>query len=534
MDISQLVEELQRPSAIPHPVEKVEFRQTHISAVFLAGDFVYKLKKPVKLGFLDFSTMEQRKHFCEVEVELNRRLAPSVYLAVVPVGRTPEGARFEASGEVIDWAVKMKRLPDEATFEERLHDRRLQTAELEKLGQKLAAFHASARTDARITKFGHYETVRQSLMQVFQNSANHVGLTVHPDAFQKVKTLTEKELESQRPLIDERARQGKTRDCHGDLHLDHIYWFGGESEEDEIVIIDCIEFNEPFRFIDPVADMAFAVMDFHFFGRRDLARIFADAYFAASGDHKGRALLPLYTAYRSSVRGMVDGVLLMEKEVSQEEREKALKRGMAHWLLALVELSPPKDRPALVLVGGLPGSGKSTLARELARAAGFRLIRSDVVRKEHFAQAPAAAPPTEQQATLYSPAQSERVYAHCRDLAVKQLFEGGRVMVDATFRSDRQRQEFLELAVSAGVPSLLILCEASPGTIQKRLEGRHGDASDADWTVYRNMAQNWDRLTARPGQTVHTISTEEAPASLVQTALEFLTQSGIWSDPENP
>lgn len=533
MDLSQLVEELQQPRAVPYPVEQVEVRQTHISAVFLAGDFVYKLKKPVKLGFLDFSTLEQRKHFCEVEVDLNRRLAPRVYLDVVPVGRTPEGARFEESGEVIDWAVKMKRLPDEATFEQRLLDRQLQENELEKLGRKLAAFHATARTDERIAGFGAFETVQQNVKQVFQNSEKHVGLTVRAPVFQKIKTLAITELERQRPLIEERAQKRKTRDCHGDLHLDHIYWFPGLAEEDELVIIDCIEFNEPFRYIDPVADMAFAVMDFHFFGRRDLARIFTDAYFAASNDQKGRALLPLYTAYRASVRGMVDGVLLTEKEVGHEEREKAVKRGKAHWLLALVELSPPQERPALILMGGLPGSGKSTLARELASAAGFQVIRSDVVRKELLGKNPIATTTTAEQGSLYSPGQNEKVYAHCRELAAKQLFDGGRVIVDATFRSEAKRQDFLALAVELGVPGLLILCEASAESTRRRLESRRGDASDADWTVYRNMAQNWERVTARPGQTVHTISTEAEPAALVQTSLGFLEKANLWSSRES-
>ena len=171
------------------------------------------------------------------------------------------------------------------------------------------------------------------------------------------------------------------RDTHGDLHLDHVYLFPDRAPPADLVIIDCIEFNERFRFADPVADMAFLVMDLAFHGRRDLARAFADAYFRASGDEEGRALLPFYTAYRAAVRGKVEGMELAEREVPEAERAAALVRARAHWLLALGELEEPGRRPCLVLVGGLPGTGKSTLARGLAEQAGFTVIRSDLVRR---------------------------------------------------------------------------------------------------------------------------------------------------------
>ncbi len=166
-----------------------------------------------------------------------------------------------------------------------------------------------------------------------------------------------------------------TRDCHGDLHLDHVYFFPQRPPPDDLVIIDCIEFNERFRFIDPVADLAFPAMDFAFLGRRDLARCFSDAYFNAAGDDEGRALLPLYTAYRATVRGTMEGLLLAEKEVPEAERVPALTRARAHWLLALTELEAPAQKPCLLLVAGLPGTGKSRLAQALADSAGFHVVR---------------------------------------------------------------------------------------------------------------------------------------------------------------
>ncbi len=203
------------------------------------------------------------------------------------------------------------------------------------------------------------------------------------------------------------------RDTHGDLHLDHVYIFPERKPPADLVIIDCIEFNERFRFADPIADMAFLVMDFRFHGRRDLARAFAEEYFRASGDEEGRALLSFYSAYRAAVRGKVEGIELAEPEVDESERAALQVKARAHWLLALGELETVNRRPALVLVGGLPGTGKSTLARSLAEKAGFELIRSDVVRKELAASTDSGWTPAILHHGIYSQEWNDRTYAEC-------------------------------------------------------------------------------------------------------------------------
>src|SRR5579884_50476 len=435
MDLAGLIEALSSPAAYPQPVEEVEVRQTHISVVFLAGEYVYKLKKPVHPSFLDFSTLEKRLHFCREEVRLNRRLAPDVYLGVVPVVRTTDGLKWEAEGEAIEWAVKMRRLAKEATLREGVRRDEIGVELVESLAGKIASFHRTAETNERIAAFGRFDGVARLVRDVFANSAPQVGKIVSPAVFERLRTLTEEALSRLCPLIEKRTSQNKTRDTHGDLRLDHIYYFPDKEPPADFIVIDCIEFNERFRFIDPVADMAFTVMDLSFYGRRDLAHAFADAYFHSAGDAEGWELLPLYTAYRATVRGEVEGMLTAEKEVPEAERAAAGQRAQAHWLLALSELEEPRKKPCLLLMAGLPGTGKSMLAQALAEKAGFDLIRSDVVRKELAAQDSAS---PQRQQVIYTSEWTARTYAECLHRAEQLLFEGKRVIVDATFREDEQ------------------------------------------------------------------------------------------------
>jgi aminoglycoside phosphotransferase family enzyme/predicted kinase len=528
MELTRLIERLADPAAYSYPVKDVEVHQTHISAVFLAGPHAYKIKKPVSPGFLDFSTLDKRRHFCEEEVRLNRRLAPHVYLGVVPIVESPQaGVQVEAEGEVVEWAVKMQRLPENATFLERLRRGEITVAHVESLARKIAAFHRQAETNDRVTAFGRFDAVAKIILDIYDLAHPQVGTTVSRAVFNRLRALAETTLARFRPLMKARAERGVTRDCHGDLHLDHVYLFPDRDPPADLVIIDCIEFNERFRCIDPVADMAFPFMDFAFCRRRDLARVLASTYFRASGDEEGPALLPMYAAYRATVRGAVEGLLLTEKEVPEAERAAALVRSGAHWLLALAELEEPSGRPCLVLVTGLPGTGKSVLGRGLAQQAGFCAIRSDLVRKE-LAGLPTQEPtPASFRETLYSPDWDERTYAECLRRAEAKLFEGKRVLIDATFREDRRRAAFLEAAARRGVPGVLLLCQAEPETVRKRLEARRADASDANWPIYQVVAERWEEPGPFAQQVLHAIRTDDGPEHVLAGALEVLRNQGL-------
>lgn len=527
MDLPHLIETLSKPAAYLYSVDAVEVRQTHISAVFLAGPYVYKVKKPVSLGFLDFSSLPRRHHYCEEEVRLNRRLAPHVYLGVVPIVQAGLGLQVEGKGAVVEWAVKMQRLPEEATFQERVQRGEVSGELAAELARRIASFHRVAEANERIAAFGGFEAVSRLILDIFSQAGPQVGTTVSGAVFGRLKSLTKETLARLRPLIAARAERGMPRDCHGDMHLDHVYYFPDQSPPGDLVIIDCIEFNKRFRFLDPVADMAFPAMDLAFHGRRDLARIFADTYFRDANDEEGRALLPLYTAYRATVRAMVEGIELTEKEVPDAERTAALTRARAHWLLALSELEEPSRKPCLLLVMGLPGSGKSRIARGLADSAGFSVVRSDVVRKELAGLPNHGLKPQELRESLYTREWNERTYAECLNRAGRLLFEGRRALVDATFREEEKRLTFLKAAVQWGVPSAILLCQAEPETTRKRLEKRQGDASDADWSVYRQLTASWEEVGTLAGQTLHRISTEGSPEQALTRAREALRQSGL-------
>ena len=496
MDLSRLIQALSDPVAYLHPVDSVEVRQTHISVVFLAGPYAYKIKKPLCLGFLDYGTLEKRHDFCKQEVLLNRRLAATVYLGVVPITRDGTTIRMDGPGEPIEWAVKMRRLPDDSTLGERLRRDEIGIEQVEALAARVAGFHAQAEAGPRISIAGRFETVARNARENFQESAAHVETTMSRTVFERLRSLTDDALARHRRCIEARAARGVPRDIHGDLRLGHVYVFPDQEPPDDLIIIDCIEFDDRFRHADPVADMAFLTMDFALHGRRDLALIFAEAYFQASGDVEGRALLPFYTAYRAAVRGKVEGLKQTETEIPAADRVAALHKARAGWLLALGELETPSRKPCLVLMGGLPGTGKSTLARALAEHAGFTVIRSDVVRKELAGLAFGERTSAEYGRDFYSAEWNERTYSECSRRAEASLFDGKRVLVDASFGKQSFRHRFLELAVSWGVPAVFLVCQAEPDVIQKRLRDRQLDASDADWSVYQEAAARWEPMEA--------------------------------------
>ncbi len=527
MDLQALLTGLSDPAAYSHSVKLVEVRQTHISVVFLADDLVYKIKKPVKFPFLDFSSLEKRHRICEREVELNRRLAPDVYLGVVPIVLQNGRLVVDGTGEPVEWAVKMRRLPDTATLEQRLSRDEVSAAQIRSLAVRLAEFHKGAPFNPGMVQYAQFAAVARNIRDNLEVARQPGAGALDQALMARLTDLTDERLATVKDLIEERANHGIPRDVHGDLHLDHVYLFPELAPAADLAIIDCIEFNDAFRFTDPVADLAFLVMDLKFHNRRDLASELVTAYFESIQDDEGMQLLPLYSSYRAAVRAKVETLELKEPEIGPEERSQAAVRARAHWMLALSELERPAQRAGLVLVGGLPGTGKSTLAHRLAEVANCTVIRSDVVRKELAGLDPETSSATGFQQGIYSSEWTDSTYDECLQRAETLLRQGRRCIVDATFSRTDDRRRFIEAAERLAIPVVCLLCEANPDVIHRRINDRRGDASDADWNVYLSAAKQWEPSAPDAKRTTTVIdsgrsseySLEQATGALRRTEL---------------
>ncbi len=503
--IDELIRELRRSDAYPVPPTRVEVVQTHASVVFLTSTHAWKIKKPVDFGFLDYSTLELRQHWCREEVRVNRRLAPTVYLGVVPVTRAPGGLRFGGDGgDAVEWAVKMRQLDDADTLGVRLRDGRLDDAMVADIGRRIARFHADDRGGDDLAPYGAFDAVAFNARENLEQTREHRGDCVSPELHARVRDATERGLTSLRDAFERRAGRGATRDCHGDLRLEHVY----VHDDGEIDIIDAIEFNARFRFADPVSDLAFLAMELSFAGRDDLVEVLWNTWRgeAEASDEDASRVFPFYVAYRSVVRAKVRGLKAKAPEVDVEARRESTERARGHWLLALRWLEPPHRRPALAMVTGLPGTGKSTLARGLAEQAGFMVLRADEVRKELFGLSAEVDASSAWGEGIYTEAATEQTYAALLDRARDAVDRGDRVLVDATLRTSERREPFEALARARAVPAVTFVLDADAALIEARIQARGADASDADVAVFRRARATWqpprgagvERLDASP------------------------------------
>ncbi len=312
--LPKVVQALLDPKTYPESPQRVEMVQTQMSFVFLTGDYVYKVKKPVNLGYLDYTTLEKRRFYCQREVELNQRLCPDVYLGVVPITGYRGDILLEGRGKVIEYAVKMRYLPQPAMMNVLLVKNQVSSDMVARVAEKLAAFHRQAETDATISAFGNVETIRVNTEENFSQTIKYIGNTLSQAKYRHIKDYTNSFIESNVPLFHRRLAEGKIRDCHGDLHAAHICFTDG------ICIYDCIEFNDRFRYCDVASEIAFLAMDLDHYERLDLSRSFVAAYVAFSQDKELPQLLGFYKCYRAYVRGKVESFKLDDPHISAEEK----------------------------------------------------------------------------------------------------------------------------------------------------------------------------------------------------------------------
>ncbi len=484
---------LLEPGAYPEHPRWVRLLQTHISYIFLTPQYVYKIKKPVDFGFLNFTTLERRLYFLKEELRLNRRLAPTTYIEVVPVARTRRGYRVgEERGTVVEYALKMRHLREDTMLHNLLREDTLPPHTIERVAHLIARFHKGARTSPYISSFGRPERILKNIEENFRQVAPFMGTTISRDRFEEIQALTLEFMKTHHRLFERRTKRGLVRDCHGDLHCEHI------AMEDGIEIFDCIEFNRRFRYSDTVCDMAFLSMDMDFRGRPDLASKFEEAYFNDTKDGEGRKLLHFYKAYRAYIRGKVEGFRLLEPEETEEDKRTALVNAVRFFELACQYLKGQR-RPYLLVVCGLTGTGKSALAEAIReRLWGVKLLSTDAVRRGLF-----GIPEDEHRRTsygrgIYTREARDRVYQELLKEAALWLRRGRPVVADGTF----SKRAYLELAKGcakrSGADLYLVECVLEEEEIRKRITKRQKEKtlSDATWQTYLRQKEESQPIEA--------------------------------------
>jgi len=459
---------LRDPAIYPHPVVKIEVEETHISKVFLTGLFVYKVKKPVDFGFLDFSTLAKRRHWCEQEVQLNRRLSHGVYLEVIEITREPEGFALGGRGEPVEYAVKMRELPRARSMLALLRRGEITPAMIDDLARFLAGFYAAARGGPAIDPMGSVEVIRANTEENFSEIGPSVADLLDGEKFLFARQTVREFLERHGDLFQRRVETGRIRDGHGDLRLDHIYF------EDRIQIIDCVEFNERLREEDVTADLAFLAMDLDSLGYGHLGWRLVRTYAQAAGDPEIYILLDFYKCYRAYVRCKVDCLRLAEGGLGDEEARELRRRARRHSRLGAA-YATTFSRQTLWVVCGLSASGKSTIAREMATRLRVGARSSDVVRKLLVGIPPHEPAPAEFGEGIYTAPQTARTYEALLGEVGEELRCGRSTIADATFGKRRFRDQARQLARGFGANTIFVECICPEPLLRRRLSNRQGN-----------------------------------------------------------
>ena len=472
---SDALRQLLRPGAFPHPSTDIALRETHISWIVLAGEFAYKVKKPVDFGFLDFSTPELRRHFCEQELALNRRYAPAIYLGLATITADPDGLRFDGEGPVIDYAVKMRRFD-----ESQLLDNIAARGELDRpLVRAVARELAERQRDAPVChprpgsdEPGSPAVLHAAMTQNFRQVREYRFGPEQQKQLNAVERWSLARYEELAPMLEQRAASGLVIDGHGDAHLGNIALIDGV-----VRLFDCIEFNASLRVMDSIGEIAFLSMDLEARGHSGESHWVLADYLEYRGDYAGLPLLQLYRCYFAMVRAKV--ALLREPAGTGSIQSSGAYDEFCRYLCLAHDYCQPTAR-FLAITHGVSGTGKSTVADRLVAAGGAVRLRSDVERKRLFGLAPEQRSDPADQERLYSAAMSRRTFERLEELALITLEAGFAAIVDATFLHRRTRDDFRRLAKRLELPFVIVDCSGTPaGQLRQRLELRQREAEDA-------------------------------------------------------
>ncbi|WP_373186701.1 AAA family ATPase [Halopseudomonas sp.] len=497
-----LLKALQNPELFDHPVDTFKLMETHISWVLLTGDYVYKVKKPVNFGFLDYSTLDRRQHFCHEEVRLNRRLAPDLYLDVISVHGSEDAPNLRGEGPVIEYLVKTRQFRQQDLLGNMQRAGTLEASHIDSLASKLAGFHQTIDRAAAETPWGEPDLVHAPVAENFTDIRGLLSDKADLQQLEQLEQWAHSTFQRLIPQLSQRKAEGFIRECHGDIYLDNVTLIDGE-----VTLFDGIEFNDAFRWIDVMSDVAFMAMDLEDRGLNHLAQRFVNGYLEHTGDYEGLALLDYYKAYRAMVRGKVALLRLTQDGVSEEERQEVLAR--YHSYASLAERYTHVPLRFGILTQGVAGSGKSTIALHLVEHLGAIRLRSDTERKRLFGKADSG----KLNAGLYAPELSEKTYARLAYLATRVLAAGYPVIVDAAHLKLAQRDILRQAVENQGAPCLILQCTAAVETLQERISKRQAegkDPSDANMKVALHQLEQMEELSGEEKHCSMEVATDAA------------------------
>ncbi len=480
-----LIAALMKAELYDHPLGEIVLIETHISWVILTGPYAYKIKKPLNLGFLDFSTLEKRAFYCKEELRLNARWAASLYLEVIPITGTEEQPKLAGEGEVIEYAVKMRQFPQEAQLDHLLLAGTLDPAKIDAVAHMVSKFHQKADIATAEVPYGDPEQVYRPMAENFSQIRALISDDEQRRKLTALAQFSQSRFNALFPLLKQRKVTGKIRECHGDLHLRNLAWIQARP-----VAFDCIEFNPVLRWIDVLSEAAFFYMDLQHRKQAALAQRFINAYLEDCGDYAGLAVFRFYLIYRALVRAKVAAI----QAGQAKGREKETKGSEFETYLKLAQTYTKKAAPKLILTRGVSASGKSTVTQALLQEINAIRIRSDVERKRLFGFSGDSDCRNAIGEGLYSSDATLRTYDRLQADAASILDAGYSVIVDAVFSSHDHRAPFQKLAEEKGVPYLILEFRASPSTLRRRIRTRKKGVSDADLSVLESQLSHWESL----------------------------------------
>ncbi len=483
-----IVEALLKKEAYPEEVKHIKLFQTHISWVFLTGKYAYKVKKPVNFGFLDYSTLEKRRYFCFKEVELNKRLSPSIYLGVVPIKNNGGNITIDGKGEVIDYAVKMMEMPQERMMDKLLEEKKVSRKMVEKIACIISNFHQKAERSRDIDKFGKIEVIKNNTDENFAQTKDCIDHLITQHQYDAIFKYTDDFYRENKELFEERIKQGKICDCHGDLYSKNIC-----ITDNNIYIYDCIEFNERFRYSDTASDVAFLAMDLDFHNEKELSQHFISSYMDFSHDYNLPSILPFYKIYRAYVRGKVHA-FQSNDETSRQYFDLSY------------SYIPERYKPRLFCIMGLTGTGKTTIAKELAKRLNSAVFHSDYVRKELLSLSPYKREFSSYNEGIYAPQITEKTYAEMIKRAKNALKQGQNVILDATYRKKEKRETLKREVAKLGIKPIFVETICKEKEIKERLRKREKKKtiSDGRWEIYVKQKEEFEHLSRSEGVIIDT------------------------------